>query len=118
MKHRSSIVLSIVMIPVACVIALPFYYIVVNTLKTQNETLDSPLGLPHSISISNYIAVFQQTPVVRTFFNTAYVTVLSIGLMLLIGSLAAFAVVMGRGRMATILAAFSRLRLRCPCKPH
>lgn len=103
MRNRHPIISTIVMVPIACVVALPFYYIVVNTVKTQPETLASPLALPSRLNFENYIAVFQQTPVLRTLVNTIYVTTLSIALMLWIGSLAAYAVVIGRGRIATVM---------------
>ena len=103
MKQTRGIVLSIVMIPVACVVALPFYYILVNTLKTQPETAANPLALPTHLFLGNYIQVFQTTPVVQAFLNTLYVTVISIVLMLLIGSMAAFGVLIGKGRFATIV---------------
>ena len=35
MKASRNIVTSIVMIPLALLVALPFYYILVNTFKTQ-----------------------------------------------------------------------------------
>lgn len=104
MKHRRSVLASIIMIPLACLAALPFYYIVINTLKTQMETLDSPLGLPQKINLDTYVEVFTQTPVIRSFFNTLYVTVMAIVLMVFIGSLAAFAVVVGRGWLTKALA--------------
>lgn len=103
MKQRRSLVTSVVMLLLSAVVALPFYYIVVNTVKTQAETLASPLGLPSSLNLDNYVTVFRDTPVVRSFLNTLYVTVLSIGLMLVIGSLAAFAVVVGSKKLAGIL---------------
>jgi len=105
LHSRSAILKSVILIPLACLVALPFYYIVVNTLKTQAETLNSPLGLPTTLDFSNYVRVFESTRIVSAFFNTLYVTVLSIALMLLIGSMAAFAVVIGGGRLAALMGA-------------
>lgn len=104
MKHAKSVLLSIVMIPIAGVVAIPFYYIVVNTLKTQPEVAAHPLGLP-SFDLDNYAQVFRTLPIVQSFFNTLYVTAASIILMLLVGSMAAFGMINGRGRFATILGA-------------
>ena len=103
MKRSRGIVLSMVMIPIACVMAIPFYYIVVNTLKTQEETTSSPLGLPTSLNLSNYTNVFENLPIVHSFLNTVYVTATSITLMLAIGSMAAFGVINGKGKFATIV---------------
>lgn len=105
MKQSRGVILSIVMIPVACIVAVPFYYILVNTMKTQQQTAASPLALPTSINVDNYIAVFQSLPIVESFLNTLYVTVISIALMLIIGSMAAFGVLIGKGRLATVIGA-------------
>jgi len=102
-RPKRNIILSVIMIPLAAIAALPFYYLVVNTLKTQHEVTQSPLGLPSGIFLDNYLNVFQQTRVVPAFFNTVYVTALSIGLMLLIGAMAAFAVVVGGRKVATFM---------------
>ncbi|WP_415854097.1 carbohydrate ABC transporter permease [Sinomonas sp. G460-2] len=103
MKKNRGIILSIVMIPVACLVAVPFYYILVNTLKTQPESTANPLALPASPYFGNYVHVFQTIPVFQSFLNTVYVTVVSVALMLLVGSMAAFGVLIGKGRLAAII---------------
>lgn len=102
---NSSVIISAVMIPLAAVVGVPFYYIVVNTFKTQQETATAPLALPTSLYLDNYIRIFQTIPVGQAFLNTLYVTVLSITIMLLIGSMAAYGMIMRRSRFNTILGA-------------
>jgi raffinose/stachyose/melibiose transport system permease protein len=99
MKPRRHILTSIVMIPVAMIVALPFYYILVNTFKTQEQTANAPLALPPSFNLDNYITVFQTTPLVQSFLNTLFVTTLSIAVMLVVGSMAAFGMLIGRGKL-------------------
>ena len=103
MRQSRGIILSVVMIPIACVVAVPFYYIIVNTLKTQAQTTAHPLSPPTSFNLDNYIRVFETLPIVQAFFNTLYVTVISIVLMLLIGAMAAFGVLIGKARFASVL---------------
>lgn len=102
MKPRRHVVTSLVMIPVALVVALPFYYILVNTFKTQEQTANTPLALPPTFNLTNYITVFQTTPLVQSFFNTLFVTALSIAVMLVVGSMAAFGMLIGRGRTTAV----------------
>ncbi len=97
-SRPGKIALSIVMLSIACAVALPFYYIIVNTFKTQQQTSASPLGLPTSLTLSNYRSVLDTVPVWHSMWNTAYVTGLSVLLMLLIGTMAAYGVVMRRTR--------------------
>ncbi|WP_239453084.1 MULTISPECIES: carbohydrate ABC transporter permease [Microbacterium] len=103
LSRPGAIVTSIVMIPLAVLVGLPFYYLVVNTLKTQAETTASPLALPSTFNLDNYIEVFTEVPVAQAFLNTVYVTVASILLMLLIGSMAAFSVIMRISRLMVVL---------------
>ncbi|MDQ0634281.1 raffinose/stachyose/melibiose transport system permease protein [Arthrobacter pascens] len=103
MKQNRGIILSVIMLPIACVMALPFYYVLVNTLKTQQETAANPLALPSTLDFDNYVQVLTTMPILQSFLNTLYVTVFSIALMLLIGSMAAFGVLIGKGRFATAI---------------
>ena len=89
-KERTSPLTAVIMIPVALIVALPLYYIVVNTFKTQAQTTRSPLGLPARPYFGNYTTVFHNSPLVTSFLNTLYVTALSIAVMLIVGSMAAF----------------------------
>ncbi|MEU6222894.1 carbohydrate ABC transporter permease [Streptomyces sp. NPDC047042] len=82
---------SAYMLPVSAVMALPFYYVLVNTFKTQAQTTASPLALPTSPDFSTYRRVLDQVPVAAAFANTLYVTVVSVALMVLIGAMAAYA---------------------------
>lgn len=102
MKTRSRILTPAVMLPIAALMAIPFYYIVVNTFKTQAETAASPLGLPRTLDFSNYLTVFETVPLLQAFANTLYVTALSIAVMLIIGSMAAFGMIINKGRLAVV----------------
>ena len=101
--RSGAILTSLIMIPLACVIGLPFYYVVVNTFKTQAETTMAPLALPTTLNLDNYLRVFSEVPVAQSFLNTVYVTAAAILLMLLIGSMAAFSVIMRASRLVTVL---------------
>jgi raffinose/stachyose/melibiose transport system permease protein len=85
---------SVVMLSIACTVAFPFYYIIVNTFKSQQQTSESPLGFPTSLDLTNYKNVWDNIPVLQSFGNTLRVTVLSVLLMLLVGSMAAYSIVM------------------------
>lgn len=94
---------SIVLVLMACLVGLPFAYIIINTFKTQPEMQKNPLGLPTSWTLHNYVDVFVQSNVGQAFLNTVYVTAVSVVLMLLIGSMAAFSLVYRGGRLSTLI---------------
>ncbi len=96
--ERTSPLTAVIMIPVALIVALPLYYIVVNTFKTQAEMASSPFALPTQLFLDNYATVFGTVPLVQSFVNTLFVTVASLVLMLIIGSMAAYGMIIGNTR--------------------
>jgi raffinose/stachyose/melibiose transport system permease protein len=98
-KERTSPLTAVIMIPVGLIMALPLYYIVVNTFKTQEEMSSSPFALPTQLFLDNYATVFGTVPLVQSFANTLFVTVLSLVLMLIIGSMAAYGMIIGNTRI-------------------
>lgn len=116
MKSRRTryILLSVIMIAVAVVVGIPLYYIVVNTLKTQDQMVASPLGLPHQLYLGNYQDVFANVPLARAFLNTLYVTVLGVAIQLVVGAMAAYGMIMRNTRFNRIVGAVLLLAFVVP----
>jgi raffinose/stachyose/melibiose transport system permease protein len=102
-RSLRSFLLSAIMIPVAAIIGIPFYYVLVNTFKTQRETATAPLALPSSPFFGNYTTALNTMPIAQSFGNTIYITVLSVALMLVVGAFAAYAMVMRQTRWNRII---------------
>ena len=94
MRKRTSPRTAAAMIPLACLVGMPLYYVLVNTFKTQPEMAASPLSLPSAPTLENYRGVLTDVPLAQSFANTLYVTALSILVMLLVGATAAYGMVM------------------------
>jgi len=101
-KHRHPL-LTPAMWLLAAAVGLPLYYIVVNTLRTPMETLQNPLGLPSSIYLENYIRVFRDLPIFRSFLNTLYVTTIAVVLQVIVGATAAYAMIIRTSRVTKII---------------
>ena len=86
------------MLVVAAGVSLPFYYIVVNTFKTTEQGATAPLALPSPFTLQNYRNVINSVPLLQSFGNSAYVTVLGVLATVLFGSMAAFAMNMRQTR--------------------
>lgn len=73
------------------VTTLPFLFVVMTSMKSQEETYSSPVwALPSHLDLSNYVAVLRGN--FWTYLqNSAFVLVVSISLILVIGSMAAYA---------------------------
>jgi raffinose/stachyose/melibiose transport system permease protein len=97
-RFVTKLVLSPIMLVVAAGVSLPFYYIVVNTFKTTEQGATAPLALPSPFTLQNYKNVINSVPLLQSFGNSAYVTVLGVLATVLFGSMAAFAMNMRRTR--------------------
>lgn len=98
------VLLSAGMILLACFIGIPLYYILVNTFKTQGDMVSSPLAPPTELYLGNFSEVLSDPRMYRSFLNTLYVTALAVVLQLIVGALAAFAMIMRTSRLNLIIA--------------
>jgi len=69
---------------------LPFLFTVVTSLRTAADVAKSPLGFPHSLTLSNFTGVFSQIHYGRSALNTLLITVLSCLCITILGSLASY----------------------------
>ncbi len=72
------------------VVIIPLLLILVNSVKTPAETNILTLRLPEVWQFGNFAEVFRQTNIIRAFFNSIVVTVVSIGLSVFLGTVAGY----------------------------
>ena len=112
-KERSSfqwrrLVLQLVRVVLALVFALPLLFMVVSSLKPDQEIFGDlgsikaflPIG---DVSFANYTAVFGRVPVGRFLMNSVGITALTVVLGIFVNSLAAFALSRMRWRGKKVL---------------
>ncbi|PRA04447.1 ABC transporter permease [Arthrobacter sp. MYb211] len=82
------------------VTVVPIYYIVVTSLKPRQEYFGSnPLAWPQNLTFEAYGRVLENDFALY-FFNSALVTVVSVGVVLIISLLASYVIVRNRGAFA------------------
>lgn len=117
-KSSNPIVLKILsyilLIIVAFISIFPFYIIIANSLKTKHETAVNPIGLPVDFNFQNYVDMFVQSNYIVALRNNIIITVFSVLLSVLFGSLAAFAVARFRFKFSTLLYYFFIFGLLLP----
>ncbi len=71
----------------------PIFLVVINSFKTRKAIFAQPLGLPstETFSLVGYTTVWERSSFPLYFSNSIIVTVVSIGLVLFVGAMAAFA---------------------------
>jgi raffinose/stachyose/melibiose transport system permease protein len=80
------------MLVVCAFFVIPIYYLVVSTFKNQKEIMTSPLALPSSFTLDNYRKALATMDFWRNFGNSLFITVCSVIVIIVFGSMAAYAV--------------------------
>jgi raffinose/stachyose/melibiose transport system permease protein len=97
-------------------VCFPLWTMVVNSFKFKNDIYLDPFGLPKALNLLGYKTVFQNSPFPRYFLNSLEVTVFSLAIILLLGSLAAYGCVRWRSRYSRWIYLFFVAGLTVPIK--
>ena len=91
------------MLILCAVFLIPIYFLVVSSFKTQAEMLESPFGIPTSLDFSNYGIALEGINFSRHFWISVYITSISVVLIVVFGSMAAFTIARKTNRLTKIL---------------
>jgi raffinose/stachyose/melibiose transport system permease protein len=96
----------------------PILLVVMNSFKARNAIFGSPLSPPNAstFSLIGYEKVFRASHIVVYFENSLIVTLVSMGLVLLFGAMAAWALSEYRFRGSTALALFLSIGIMVPIR--
>jgi raffinose/stachyose/melibiose transport system permease protein len=100
----------------ALIVLFPLWTMVVNSFKFKNDIILDPFWLPHHVNYGGYLAVFKDSPFPLYFLNSLIVTVISLLLIMLFGSLAAYGCVRWRIRFSRWIYLFFIAGLTVPIK--
>ncbi len=92
-----------VLIVWALVVLLPVWTMLINSIKPKREIFRNPFGLPSEITFDGYVNAWTDGKFDLYFRNSLIVAVVSLVLILLIGSLAAYALANWRSRVSSLL---------------
>ena len=84
---------TVLMLLLAIVMLLPFYYVLVNTFKTAEEVTFHPMALPANWDVARYIAAFWEMDYPRALMNTLLIAIPSVLCSTLFSAAAAYAIV-------------------------
>jgi len=82
------------------VAGFPIYLLLINSLKTKKAIYANPFGLPSEWTLDNYAGVVEGGNFFRYFANSTLVVVVSLFMILFLGSLAAYALAHWKGKMS------------------
>jgi raffinose/stachyose/melibiose transport system permease protein len=98
------------------IVLFPLWVMVVNSFKDRLSIYTNPFGLPQKWFFTNYGAVLGDGDFLVYFRNSFVVVLLSLAIMLLAGSLAAYALANWRGRLSRIVYFFFIAGMMLPIK--
>ncbi len=90
-EQRKLYITEFFMVILAVIWFIPIYYLIVTTFKNPQEATESPLALPKVWMIENYIEAWKNMEYPRALTNTVMITVLAVGIIVLVTSLAGYA---------------------------
>lgn len=95
---------EILMLGVCVIFFIPFYYLLVNTFKPAREATVSPLSLPiKSFTLDLYREAFRIINFWSSFKNSIIITVISVIIIIVIGSMAAYAITRRKNKLTKFL---------------
>ncbi|MGD6778578.1 carbohydrate ABC transporter permease [Sutcliffiella horikoshii] len=100
---KRTFVLEIIGILLAILFLIPFYFVIINSVKSFSEILIDAAALPTEVLFSNYAKVWEIIQFPRAFWNSLIITVLSNIGIVLISSMAAWKMVRTPGKFSKIL---------------
>ena len=95
---------------------LPIIVVVINSLKSRRAIFTDPYGLPNPIDLIGYETVFQRTNFMTYYWNSFFITVVVLFLVLLFGAMAAYALSEFRFPGDRFLALFFALGIMIPIR--
>lgn len=103
-KHqRNSILLQVILALLSFSVLIPLYMIVVNSVKNPSEAAKLGFSLPSEFHFENYLTVFSQGNVVGGYLNSILISGLTVTVIIVSASLAAFVIQRRNSRLTNYL---------------
>lgn len=106
----------VIMILWSFIAVFPLYFLLINTFKVKKEIYTNFFGLPKKWTLENYQALFSNSDFFAYFRNSFLVVVVSLFMILMLGSLAAFALAHWRTKFSRVVYYFFVIGMMLPIK--
>ena len=98
----------------ALVYLVPLYIALVNSIKPYAEIIKNPIGLPAAPTLGNFVEAYQTSHILQLYLNSIFITVVSVALLILLSSMAAYVIARRKGRGYQILYVFGLAGIMVP----
>jgi raffinose/stachyose/melibiose transport system permease protein len=96
-------VIEVVLVSYALLIFYPLLNMVMSSFKSTRDILRAPFALPQALDFTNYVTVWVKKGFGRYFFNSLWITAVSMIFVLLFGSMAAYGVSRYKYKLSTLV---------------
>lgn len=119
MRKKKRAVLAVIgevlMLCLCAIFFIPFYYLLVNTFKTAKDATFSPLSLPITgFTLDNYKKALDTINFLRSLSNSVIITILSVIIIILFGSMAAYTITRRKNRVTKVLLVYFLIGFMVP----
>lgn len=111
-----NLLIQIFLATAAIFMLYPIFMMVLSGFKTTSEIFMSPFSMPKKFNIENFQVIWEKTNVPRYFLNSIIVTVSSVALLLITGTMAAYAISRYKFRGALMVSLFFLSGLMLPLR--
>jgi raffinose/stachyose/melibiose transport system permease protein len=94
---------EIVLLIVAAIWWVPFYFLVIVSLKPDLEALSTPLSFPKEVEPANFSTAWNDASLGRALVNSLVITCGTVIALIALGSMCAYTIARRPGRMSTLL---------------
>src|SRR5215211_5077943 len=88
---------------IAAIWWVPFYFLVIVSLKPDLEALQSPLSFPNEVDLGNFSTAWDDASLGRSLVNSLVITGGSVLALIALGSVCAYTIARRPGRIGTAL---------------
>jgi raffinose/stachyose/melibiose transport system permease protein len=89
-KNIAKIAGSVLLAIISLLYLYPLILVIINSMKTFKEVMTDVISLPASLNLDNYVKAFQMMQYPSLFLNTAIVTAIGVGGVVLLSSMAGY----------------------------
>ena len=108
--------MHIFLVGTALAVLYPIFMMVMSGFKTNAEIFGAPFALPNSLNFDNYAVIWNTTDVPRYLLNSTIVTLISVIVLLVTGTMAAYAISRYKFRGSIMVSLFFLAGLMLPLR--
>jgi raffinose/stachyose/melibiose transport system permease protein len=103
MKKLGKVLIEITLMIVCAAYLFPVYIVLANSFKNRQELYENMLALPEKLTLEYYLEAIEKMNFLRAFGNSLIVTIVSLGIIVILGSMTAWMLVRTENKLSKFL---------------